>query len=130
GGGGRCGGGGGGEGGGGVRGRGPVSPRRLNPKADRDLETICLTCLAKDPRRRYASALALAEDLESWLGHRPITARPATARERLVKWVRRRPAAAAFAALSAVVVVAVLAGSLWYGHGLGEALADSDRPRH
>jgi WD40 repeat protein len=112
-----------------VKGREPEPPRRLNPKVGHDLETICLTCLAKDPRRRYASALAVAEDLESWLGHRPIAARPATARERLAKWVRRRPAAAAFAALSAAVVAAVLAGSLWHGHVLGEALADSDRLR-
>jgi serine/threonine-protein kinase len=112
-----------------VKTREPDPPRRLNPKVDRDLETICLTCLAKDPRRRYASALALAEDLESWLGHRPIAARPATARERLAKWVRRRPAAAAFAALGALVFLAVLAGSLWHAHTLGEALADSDRLR-
>jgi WD40 repeat protein len=107
----------------------PDGPRRLNPKVDLDLETICLTCLAKDPRRRYSSALALAEDLESWLGHRPIAARPATTRERLAKWVRRRPAAAAFIGLSSAAVLAVLAGSLWYGHVLGEALADSDRLR-
>jgi WD40 repeat protein len=112
-----------------VKGREPDPPRRLNPKVDRDLETICLTCLAKDPRRRYASALALAEDLERWLGHRPIAARPASARERLAKWVRRRPAAVAFACLGAAVVLAVLAGSLWHGHVLGEALAESDRLR-
>jgi WD40 repeat protein len=112
-----------------VKGREPDSPRRLNSKVDRDLETICLTCLAKDPRRRYASALALAEDLESWLGHRPIAARPASARDRLAKWVRRRPAAAAFIGLGAAVVLAVLAGSLWHAHVLGEALADSDRLR-
>jgi WD40 repeat protein len=112
-----------------VKGHEPDRPRRLNPKVDRDLETICLTCLAKDPRRRYASALALAEDLESWLGHRPIAARPATARERLAKWVRRRPAAAALTCLSVAVVLAALAASLWHGHVLGEALADSDRLR-
>jgi WD40 repeat protein len=113
-----------------VKGREAKPPRRLNPKVDRDLETICLTCLAKDPRRRYASALALAEDLENWLGHRPIAARPASARERLAKWVRRRPAAAAFAGLSVAVVLAVLAGNLWHGHVLGAALEDSDRLRH
>jgi WD40 repeat protein len=112
-----------------VKGTEPHPPRRLNPKVDRDLETICLTCLAKDPRRRYSSALALAEDLESWLGHRPIAARPATTRERLAKWVRRRPAAAAFIGLGATLVLAVLAGSLWHAHVLGEALADSDRLR-
>jgi WD40 repeat protein len=113
-----------------VREHDPDSPRRLNPRVARDLETICLTCLEKEPRRRYGSALALAEDLESWLAHRPIAARPATTRERLAKWVRRRPAVAAFAGLSAVVVLAILAGTLWHAHVLGEALADSDRLRH
>jgi WD40 repeat protein/tRNA A-37 threonylcarbamoyl transferase component Bud32 len=108
----------------------PDRPRRLNANVDRDLETICLTCLVKDPRRRYRSALALAEDLENWLKHRPIAARPATTRERLAKWVRRHPAAAAFAGLSAAVVLAALAASLWHGYVLGEALADSDRLRH
>jgi WD40 repeat protein len=113
-----------------VKGCEPDTPRRLNSKVDRDLETICLTCLAKDPRRRYVSALALADDLENWLGHRPIAARPTCTRERLAKWIRRRPAAAAFAGLCAVIILAVLAGSLWHAHTLGEALADSDRLRH
>jgi WD40 repeat protein len=112
-----------------VMGHEPVGPRRLNPKVDRDLETICLTCLAKGPRRRYASALALAEDLESWLGHRPIAARPTSTGERLVKWAQRRPAAAGTACVSAAAVLVALIASLWYGHVLGEALADSDRLR-
>jgi WD40 repeat protein len=113
-----------------VKGREPDAPRRLNPRVDRDLQTICLTCLAKDPRRRYASALALAEDLDSWLAHRPIAARPASPLERLAKWVRRRPTAAALACVSAAAVLVALAGSLWHSHALGEALADSDRLRH
>ena len=112
-----------------VKGSEPESPRRLNAKVDRDLETICLTCLAKDPRRRYASAQAMAEDLENWLGHRPIEARPAGAHERLAKWVRRHPATAAFAGLCSLIILGALAGSLWHVHVLGEALTDSDRLR-
>ena len=53
----------------------PRQPRLLNPKIDRDLSTICLKCLEKDPKRRYSSALALAEDLEHWLKHEPIQAK-------------------------------------------------------
>jgi WD40 repeat protein/tRNA A-37 threonylcarbamoyl transferase component Bud32 len=112
-----------------VKEREPESPRSLNRKVARDLQTICLKCLRKEPAKRYPSALALAEDLENWLSHRPIAARPTTARERLAKWVRRHPAAAAFAALSTAVLLAALAGSLWHGHVLGEALSDSDRLR-
>ena len=54
----------------------PRQPRLWNPKIDRDLSTICLKCLEKDPQRRYSSALALAEDLERWLKHEPIRAQP------------------------------------------------------
>src|SRR4029453_3622053 len=53
----------------------PREPRLLNPKIDRELSTICLKCLEKDPKRRYSSALALAEDLEHWLKHKPLRAK-------------------------------------------------------
>jgi serine/threonine-protein kinase len=69
----------------------PQNPRVLNPKTDRDLSTICLKCLEKDPKRRYSSALALAEDLERWLRHEPIRARRTGIFARGTKWVRRNP---------------------------------------
>src|SRR5438094_1023414 len=69
----------------------PRPPRQLNPKIDRDLSTICLKCLEKDPQRRYSSALALAEDLEHWLKHEPIRAHRAGIFSRGRKWIRRNP---------------------------------------
>src|SRR4030095_10406826 len=69
----------------------PRQPRLLNPKIDRELSTICLKCLEKDPKRRYLSALALAEDLEHWLKHEPIQARRTGVVARGWKWVRRNP---------------------------------------
>jgi WD40 repeat protein len=112
-----------------VKGREPDPPRLLNACVERDLETICLKCLSKDPRRRYGSALALAEDLENWLSNRPITARPVSHRERLIKWVRRHPAALAFASVASMAIVASLVASMWHSHVLGVALAESDHLR-
>src|SRR2546430_8233839 len=77
----------------------PRQPRLLNPKVDRDLNPICLKCLEKDPKRRYVSALALAEDLERWLKHQPIRARRTGLFTRGRKWVRRNPSIAVMAAL-------------------------------
>src|SRR5262249_35316889 len=87
--------------------RDPVRPRVVNPNVDRDLETICLKCLEKEPAKRYDSAAALADDLERWSRSEPILARSAGAAERVVKWVRRRPA---IAALSGTIIVVALAG--------------------
>lgn len=91
----------------------PVSPRLLNPAIPQDLETICLKCLEKEPRARYASAAALAEDLDRWLSGKPILARPAGSAEKLWRWCRREPALASLIAtvlilISAVAIVASL----------------------
>jgi serine/threonine protein kinase/predicted Zn-dependent protease len=85
----------------------PRQPRLLNPKIDRDLSTICLKCLEKDPERRYPSGLALAEDLEHWLKHEPILARRTGLFTRGRKWVRRNPSTAVLITL----LVALAAGS-------------------
>ena len=83
----------------------PRNPRVLNPKLDRDLSTICLKCLEKDPKRRYSSALALAEDLERWLKHEPIAARHIGPLVRGRKWVRRNPSIAVMAAMLLALAV-------------------------
>ena len=83
----------------------PRQPRLLNPKIDRDLSTICLKCLEKDPKRRYSSALALAEDLEHWLKHEPIQARRTGIVARSRKWVRRNPSIAVMAAMLLALAV-------------------------
>ena len=85
----------------------PRQPRLLNPKIDRDLSTICLKCLEKDPKRRYASSLALAEDLERWLKHEPIRARRTGAVTRGKKWLQRNPTVAAVMALSLALAAAL-----------------------
>jgi len=85
-----------------VRSHEPLPPSRLRPKLPRDLETICLRCLQKDPAKRYASAGDLANDLGRFLAGEPIQARPIRAWERAVKWARRRPTAAALVAVSSL----------------------------
>lgn len=77
--------------------REPQRPSTLNRHIDRDLETICLKCMEKDPQRRYGSAEAVAEDIERWLRKEPIQARPSSVFYRARKWAYRRPAVAALA---------------------------------
>jgi serine/threonine-protein kinase len=89
----------------------PVRPSRIQPYVPRDLETICLTCLEKKPQRRYASAEALADDLRAFLAGDNIRARPASGLERLVRWARRRPTAAALAAVALVALAGALVGA-------------------
>jgi serine/threonine protein kinase len=90
----------------------PRSPRLWNPKIDRDLSTICLKCLEKDPKRRYSSALVLAEDLERWLKYEPILARHTGIIARGRKWVRRNPTTALLAG-SLVALAAAVGWNIW-----------------
>jgi serine/threonine-protein kinase len=96
----------------------PRKPRLLNPKVDRDLSTICLKCLEKDPKRRYSSALALAEDLEHWLRREPIRARRTSLLARGRKWIRRNPAAAALVVMS-VLLASAVGVIVWKVGGVG-----------
>jgi predicted Ser/Thr protein kinase len=89
----------------------PVAPRRLNPHVPRDLETICLKCLRKEPNRRYATAASLADDLRRWLNHEPIQARRTGMVERGWLWTRRSPG---FAFLAVVLLMVVIAGALTF----------------
>jgi WD40 repeat protein/serine/threonine protein kinase len=91
-----------------VRDAEPPRPRSLNTAVPRDLETIILKCLEKNPQRRYSSAEALADDIDRFLADQPIQARPASTFERLVKWTRRRPAVAAVVALACLSSLAGL----------------------
>lgn len=99
--------------------RPPEAPRRHTPGVAADLETICLKCLEKEPRRRYGSALEVAEDLERWLRREPIRGRRVGAAERVWKWARRRPALAALAAVSVLAALAPLAVG-WHYTGMLE----------
>jgi serine/threonine-protein kinase len=91
----------------------PVAPRRLRPKLNRDLETVCLKCLHKEPRRRYPSAQALADDLNRWLEGRAVQARPSGRWERACKWARRHPERAGLAVLATALLLALAASYFW-----------------
>ncbi len=91
----------------------PIPPSRLDPRIDRDLETICLTCLAKNPRDRYENVHDLADDLGRWLREEPIAARPPGPMRRVTAWARRRPARAT--ALGALLLAGIIAAVVTVG---------------
>jgi hypothetical protein len=94
----------------------PLSPRQLLPALPRDLDTICMKCLDKDPRRRYASAAALADDLTRFRAGEPIQARPMGPIARWARGCRRKPAAAGLWAALAMLLVGTIAAGFWYQH--------------
>jgi hypothetical protein len=101
----------------------PLSPSRLRPRLPADLETICLKCLEKSPRRRYASAGDLAEDLRRFQAREPIRARPVGPVGRAYRWCRRRPLVAGLLALSTTLAVACVVTVVLYEIALAEARA-------
>ena len=103
----------------------PVSPRLLNPSLPRDLETICLKCLEKEPARRYATARDLADELGRFLEDKPIFARPVSRPEKVWRWCRRNPVVATLATAAAVIFLLGFVGVTWQGQRASRAAAET-----
>ena len=116
-----------------VQNREPRAPSALNQDVPRDLETICMTALAKEPARRYTSMAAFAEDLERFLEHRPIHARSVGPLERALRWTRRHPAPTAAIVLAVLLIVgtptALLVQARAANTEIQAALDDAQRSR-
>lgn len=110
-----------------VRNQEPVSPRSLEAKLPRDLETICLKGLQKNPQQRYSSALELAEDLERFAKGESIRARPISTPERLLKWARRQPKDAALTVIGVLTLLLLFAGGWWYQAARARNAEDKNR---
>jgi tetratricopeptide (TPR) repeat protein/tRNA A-37 threonylcarbamoyl transferase component Bud32 len=107
-----------------LRNQEPISLCRLQPSLPRELDTICMKCLEKDPARRYASAAALADDLDRFLAGEPIHAQPMGRVERTVRWCRRKPALAGLWASLVVLFVGVLSVAFWQQQQQANRTAD------
>lgn len=105
----------------------PVAPRQLQTQVPRDLETICLKCLEKQPQKRYQTAAALAQDIERFLSGRPIVARPANLFETGLKWSKRHPSTCALIASGIVAVVTMTIGVVFHLDRLQRELDRSNR---
>src|SRR5262245_32584614 len=107
----------------------PVSPSRLQQATPRDLSTICMCCLQKEPKRRYASAGELADDLRSYLDRRPIKARPVGPMERAWRWCRRNPRVALLLATLALAIVGGFVGVLSQWRRAEKLFTEADSQR-
>jgi serine/threonine-protein kinase len=102
----------------------PAPPSQLNAAVPRDMETICLKCLEKDPRRRYSSAAALAEDLHRFQRNEPIMARPVGPLERGLRWIRRNRTEAALLATALALIGLAMGGGVWFVQQRAERRAE------